>query len=323
MTDTAPPTSSDTTSRIPAFTDEERAHAATIVDIVGPIIVPLARALAPRTEVLLHDLTKMPGTIAAIGGNITGRYRRAGHRSRPAHVLVGVERAPHRLPDRDERRVADALVQHLFHAASGRPVACLCLNTDVSEVVRAQELLRSLSAITTIDPSLRSETMTAEKFPASVEDLAQGILAEAVTETGIPVEAMKKRHKVEVVRQLRDRGFFTMREAVPIAAQNLGVGRHTIYNYLNEIEESADASNDRGIGIRDERRVIRSATCNGRPIDYAMSLEQIRCARPTAPRSARCRRSRTSPRPMPRLVGTAPCCSSPMAAPAPHPATCT
>ena len=240
MTDTAPP-ASETTSRIPAFTDEERAHAATIVDIVGPIIVPLARALAPRTEVLLHDLTKMPGTIAAIGGNITGRgiggpATDLGLRTFSSgwnEHLIG-----YRTETNDGLPMRSSSI--FFHAASGRPVACLCLNTDVSEVVRAQELLRSLSAITTIDPSLRSETMAAERFPASVEDLAQGILAEAVAETGIPVEAMKKRHKVEVVRQLRDRGFFTMREAVPIAAQNLGVGRHTIYNYLNEIEESSD-----------------------------------------------------------------------------------
>ena len=47
------------------FTDDERAHARRIVEIVGPIIEPLARALQPRTEVVLHDLTSMPGTIAA------------------------------------------------------------------------------------------------------------------------------------------------------------------------------------------------------------------------------------------------------------------
>ena len=124
-----------------------------------------------------------------------------------------------------------------FRAPSGRAVVCLCLNTDVSEVQRAQELLRGIAAITMIDPSLRGDDLTDERFPISVDDLAQGILAEAVTESGVEVPEMKKHHKVDVVRRLRERGFFTMREAVPIAAKHLGVGRHTIYNYLNELDD--------------------------------------------------------------------------------------
>ena len=135
-----------------------------------------------------------------------------------------------------------------FRAPSGRAVACLCLNTDISEVVRAQMLLRDLSAITLIDPSLQSNESAAERFPTSVEDLAQGILAEAVAEIGMSTEAMKKREKIEVVRRLRERGFFTMREAVPIAAQYLGVGRHTIYNYLNEIERRPVGTSARPTG---------------------------------------------------------------------------
>ena len=235
MSITGNPTSSRSLG-VPTFSEEERAHAARIVELVGPIIAPLARALAPRTEVELHDLTKMPGTIAAIGGNITGRSiggpaTDLGLRTFSSgwnDHLIG-----YRTETNDGLPMRSSSI--FFQASSGRAVVCLCLNTDVSEVVRAQELLRGLSAITTIDPSLRTDEMPAEKFPASVDDLAQGILAEAVTEIGIPVQAMKKRHKVEVVRHLRDRGFFTMREAAPIAAQLLGVGRHTIYNYLNEI----------------------------------------------------------------------------------------
>jgi predicted transcriptional regulator YheO len=231
--------------RIPTFTDAERARAAQIIEIVGPIIVPLARALAPRTEVVLHDLTRMPGTIAAIGGNITGRSiggpaTDLGLRTFSSgwnEHLIG-----YRTETNDGLPMRSSSI--FFRADSGRAVVCLCMNTDVSEVVRAQELLRALSAITTIDPSLRSDEMPAEKFPASVDDLAQGILSEAVSEIGLPIDEMMKRHKVEVVRRLRERGFFTMRESVPIAAQHLGVGRHTIYNYLNEIEEQATPSGE-------------------------------------------------------------------------------
>lgn len=225
--------------RTPAleFSDEDRAHGALVLSILKTLVEPLAQALVPRTEVVLHDLTKLPGSIHTISGAITGRdvggpATDLGLRTFSSgwreHLIGYRTETSGGLPMRSS--------SIFFQAPSGKAVVCLCLNTDVSDVIQAQELLRSLSAITTIDPSLQSFENPTENFPTSVEDLAQGILAEAVAEIGMPIEEMKKRQKVEVVRRLRDRGFFTMREGVPIAAQHLGVGRHTIYNYINELD---------------------------------------------------------------------------------------
>lgn len=223
--------------RTPDFNDDERAHAQLIVRIVGSIVEPLARALAPRTEVVLHDLTRMPGTIAAISGDITGR-RIGGPATDLGLRTFSSGWNEHLIGYRTE--AGDGLPLRsssiFFRAHSGRAVACLCLNTDISEVTRAQELLRTLSAIATIDPALHREPHAPEHFPKSVDELALGILTESIAEVGITVAEMKKSHKIEVVKQLRERGFFTIREAIPIAARELGVGRHTIYNYLNEIE---------------------------------------------------------------------------------------
>ena len=47
---------------------------------------------------------------------------------------------------------------------------------------------------------------------------------------------MKKEHKVEVVRHLRARGFFLLRDAAEMAAQALRCSRFSIYNYLNELD---------------------------------------------------------------------------------------
>ena len=45
----------------------------------------------------------------------------------------------------------------------------------------------------------------------------------------------------EIVRELRDRGFFLLRDAAETAGHALGVSRFTIYNYLNEIEGAESA----------------------------------------------------------------------------------
>ncbi|MET7330940.1 helix-turn-helix domain-containing protein [Nonomuraea sp. NPDC005650] len=76
----------------------------------------------------------------------------------------------------------------------------------------------------------------AETFPVSLDSLGEGILDNAVNGAGVPVDLMKKSHKVAVVEDLDKRGFFTLRGAVDEAAQRLNVSRFTIYNYLNELQ---------------------------------------------------------------------------------------
>lgn len=231
-----------TSDREPTFTKAERAHALRIVDLVGPIVPALATALGPRTEVVLHDLTRLPKTIAAIGGSITGRTVGGP----PTDLGLRTFRSgwhEHMIGYRTEG--ADGLVMRssslFFHAPSGKPVACLCINSDVEALVRAQEVLATLTATSTADPL--GEELTpdgAEHFPTSVDTLIEGILRDAIAAVGVPIGLMKKEHKIQVVRELERRGFFTIREAVDTAATRLSVSRYTVYNYLNEIQAERD-----------------------------------------------------------------------------------
>lgn len=78
----------------------------------------------------------------------------------------------------------------------------------------------------------------AELYFKDLDEAADQLLARVVEEVGVPVDLMRKQHKVEVVRLLKARGFFLLREAVERAAEELRVSRFSVYNYLNEIEEA-------------------------------------------------------------------------------------
>ncbi|MGV9381229.1 helix-turn-helix transcriptional regulator [Nonomuraea sp. NPDC003707] len=221
------------------FTTGERAHAALVVEILGPVVPMLARAMGPKTEVVLHNLTTMPNTIAAIGGTLTGRDI-GGPATDLGLRTFKAGWTEHLIGYRSE--TADGLVMRsssvFFHAPSGRSVACLCLNTDIGDLQRAEEILR---ALTSTDPGAGPLLSgppggPAETFPQTLESLGDGILADAVGGVGVPVELMKKSHKLAVVEDLNKRGFFTLRGAVDLAAQRLQVSRFTIYNYLNELQ---------------------------------------------------------------------------------------
>lgn len=225
------------TKALPPFTDEEVAHAQLIVEIVGPIIDGLARALGPRTEVILHDLTKIPKSIAVISGTITGRAVGGPPTDLGLKTFLS-GRSEDLIGYRTE--FDNGLIMRssslFFSAPSGRTVAALCINSDINDLLKIQDFVSAMTNTTTGLGEGSAGTVS-ETFPSSVEMLAQGILRDAISATGVKVELMKKNHKLDVVKELNDRGFFTLREAVDLAAKSLAVSRYSIYNYLNELGE--------------------------------------------------------------------------------------
>ncbi|MGI5441717.1 helix-turn-helix transcriptional regulator [Streptomyces shenzhenensis] len=220
------------------FTLSQRAHAARVVEIVAPIVPVLAAALSPRTEVVLHDLTRMPNTIVAIAGAITGREiggpptdlgLRTFRTAHPEDMVNYRTETEHGLILRSSSM--------FFRTGSGTPVACLCLNSDVQDLERAKQVLEILTTFGGEPQAITGDGSAGpvESFPASVDELADGIMRQAIEAVGVPTHLMKKAHKLEVVRDLDQRGFFALKEAVDVIAQRLGVSRYTIYNYLNEL----------------------------------------------------------------------------------------
>lgn len=232
---------------LPPFTDDEKQYADVVVSVVSQIIPGLARALAPRTEVLLHDLTRFPNSIVAISQPITGRTvggppTDLGVRTLSTNPTVDLIGYRTELDTGMMMRSSSLF----FHAPGGRTVVALCMNTDMSEIQRIQDFLGTLSSAM---PSALANDRDAlrETFPTSVEMLTQGILRDAIAATGVSIDLMKKSHKLDVVRELDERGFFTLRESVDLAAKSLDVSRYTIYNYLNELQggEKVEDSDER------------------------------------------------------------------------------
>ncbi|GAA1749251.1 helix-turn-helix transcriptional regulator [Nonomuraea bangladeshensis] len=224
------------------FSAAERAHAARVVKVLAPVVPALALALRPRTEVVLHDLTKLPNSIVAIGNPLTGRDV-GGPATDLGLRILSAGWSEHLIGYRTETEEGLTMRSSsvFFKAPSGRSVVCLCINTDIAELERAQEVLAALTATTSTDPTTDGGQDIRETFPVSVDDLVEGILRDAIGAIGVPVALMKKTHKMAVVRELNRRGFFTIRESVDLAAQRLDVSRFTIYNYLNELEAGAEA----------------------------------------------------------------------------------
>jgi Uncharacterized protein conserved in bacteria len=229
-----------------------------LIAVFKELVEPMGRSLPSSSEVVLHDLSLLPNSIVAIYGDVTGR--RVGD---PATDLllqkvsdlsndhnVGYET---RLPD--GRRIRSSTM--IIRDVSGQPVAALCINSDLSawvSVQRVVDMMLGNNPVSAPEPAIPAPVTpvrpvggadeSSEVFVRDVDELAAHLIHRAVADAGVPVELMQKRHKVGVVRDLKARGMFLLRDAVDMIATTLGVTRFTIYNYLNEIadEEAGDSS---------------------------------------------------------------------------------
>ena len=182
-----------------------------------PAIPGLAAMLGPGNEVLLHDLSRLPDSIIAIAGDLTGRSVGGPM----TDLLLGLVR----------RGTTQDLTNYRTHGPDGRPIrsstlflrdadgvalGCLCVNSVDAGAV----------------PGGNGEP---ETFPPDVDSLQRFLVDRAVGKAGIPVDLMKKVHKAAVVRELDEAGYFLIKDAVDHLAGRLDVTRYTIYNYLNEV----------------------------------------------------------------------------------------
>lgn len=209
--------------------------------VLQQIIEPLAQMLPKDSEVVLHDLRRLPQSIVAVEGDVTRRQpggpatdlllRAAATNNFETHVGYHT-----RLDDGRDLNSTTILVR----TPEGDPAAALCINTDQSAWRNLQAMIAAVMPI----PTELVDGAPTETFVTDVDEFSNNLVTEAVLGTGIPVELMKKAHKKAVVAELDRKGFFLLKESVESVAKALEVTRFTIYNYLNEIAKDAEVETD-------------------------------------------------------------------------------
>lgn len=232
-----------------------------LLSVFKRVVEPIGRSLPGSCEIVLHDLSKLPNSIVAIYGDVTDRHvgdpatdllLKFSMQDGPAgsqDAFVGYETE---LPD--GRRIKSSTV--IIRDVNNTPVAALCINNDMSIWQSIQHLAGQIlgAATTPADdasaPAVpdttngQPERRQTEAFVHDVDELASLLIDRAIREVGVPIDLMRKKHKLTVVRSLKARGIFLLRDAVEQVAKSLHVTRFTIYNYLNQLndEEAEETS---------------------------------------------------------------------------------
>ncbi len=221
-----------------------------LIELLTRLVEPIGLAMPSSSEIVLHDLSKVPNTVIAIHGTVTGR--RVGDPGTDFLLKQSVQGFPDTYLGYDTT-VSDGRVMRswtvIVRDSAGVAAAALCINTDLTTWSAMRRLVDSVLGQTEA-PRARipvpmagtpgPDSDESERFVHNVDELASLLIHRSIAQIGIPVEEMRKAHKVEVVRSLREQGFFQLREAVELVAEVLEVTRFTVYNYLNEFSAPHD-----------------------------------------------------------------------------------
>lgn len=227
-----------------------------LIAVFTAVVEQLGHTLPKSYELVLHDLSKLPNSIVAISGEVTNRAV-----GDPATDLLLKQAASGKFENRhaydtqlsDGRKLRSSTM--IIEDVSGNPVAALCTNADLSIAEQLQEVTNRVFAAIGVPSGVSvapvSQPQASIELPGSspngdeafvhdVDELASYLINSSITNVGVPVDLMQKQHKVEIVRDLKARGLFMLKDSVQLIAGELGVTRFTIYNYLNQIAEEEE-----------------------------------------------------------------------------------
>ena len=211
------------------FENIEAAHL-----VLGPVMHAIASAVGDHCEVVLHDLSQrdLNRTIyAVVNGHVTGR--KVGGPS----TNLGLEAVRDEDAEHDEfgyaGRTADGRELHCssvyYRDASGRIIAALCINIDLTPLQTAQNILSTLL------PPAVPEKSHREIHTHDIASLLDTMIADAISVVGRPVAVMDKSDRIAVLRTLDGLGAFHVKRSVETVAKRLGISKVTAYAYLDQM----------------------------------------------------------------------------------------
>lgn len=189
----------------------------------------LHRLLAPFCEVVVHDFRDFEHSIIHIDGNITNRQ--------VGDAATDLLLTKASLGDTDEdlynyltslpggRLMKSCTI--FLRDETGKAYGAFCINFDISAFANMRQTLNHFLAT-------EEKVDVSENFANDIEETIQAVLTETLYELGQQLPLMSREEKVSLVGRLADKGIFQVKKAVPIVADQLGLSRATVYNYLRD-----------------------------------------------------------------------------------------
>ena len=199
-----------------------------------PLAQMLVQTLGPDCEIVLHDLDNPAHSVVYVENpSVTGRKVGESFDQLVKQVILS--------DDLKENFVAN----YYFTAPNGKYIrsssllikdekghltGAMCINLDTTKISQSLTFLQSLlpPAPETRDAEPK-EPETGTHVSVMIENLMDNILGSG------DLQSLTRDERLEKIRFMDEKGLFLMKGSVEKAAEKLGVGKVTIYSYLDEV----------------------------------------------------------------------------------------
>jgi predicted transcriptional regulator YheO len=197
-----------------------------LFDQLQQIAQGLGETFAPFCEVVLHDLTDPRNAIVAIHNNLSGRKVGQGATelglariADPDYPQVIANYANSFADGRQAKSTSIGIKD-----SSGRYVAALCINVDLTMFHGMQSMFNQFSRVDAGSaPQESLDPVGADAIRRRIDDYAARL-------SSTP-RALKADERRALIVELREAGCLDVRRAMEIIAQHLGISRATVYAY--------------------------------------------------------------------------------------------
>jgi predicted transcriptional regulator YheO len=205
-----------------------------------PLVDALAATFGQNCEVVLHDLSNPKKSVVKIAnGQITGRklgspitdlglrLLEKGRSRMNGDALIGYR-------TKTAKGVELKSTTVLIRDGIGKVVGCLCINLDVTPYLTAKGFLDEMCRTSPIAED-GYENGYPEKFESNVDGLINDLISQALKKVGKPPAYMDKGDKLQVIRDLKEKGMFSIKGSAKRVSRELNVALPTIYKYFEEV----------------------------------------------------------------------------------------
>lgn len=200
----------------------------------------IAAQFGKNTEVVIHDFTgDLEHTIVYIvNGHVTGREI-GGCATNIFYQEFNSKKSMDKKKHRYITKTTDGKTLRSsttdFKDKLGNTVASLCINQDITALIQLEQSINSMNNLGYFDTNILNTDN--ELHSASINDLLENIISNALNKLGVPVQNMNKEAKMSFLKYLDNKGIFTIKKSSVKICELLGISKFTLYNYLDEIRK--------------------------------------------------------------------------------------
>jgi predicted transcriptional regulator YheO len=206
-----------------------------IFDLLARIADVFAKTLGPTAEIVVHDLRHPASSVVAIAGDLTDREVGA--------PIPDPEFLPERLVEIESDQVCYPTTTsngRLLRSSTvfirdrgGAILGAVCINVDRNDLRVARQMIDHVLGETPPPTLVPAAPLTT--FASNVDHLIRIALDDVGKRLGRPRHQFGREDRLEVIRELDRSGVFQLRNAAVAVANELGVSRASVFNYLREI----------------------------------------------------------------------------------------